>query len=89
MACYRTVIWKDPKNYYSYWGLGKIYYNKGEYNKAIENYLKALAINPNLTDIHLNLGVAYKSTNDRGKARECFEKYLMIDKNHKKVRKEL
>ena len=89
MECYRTAIQKDPKNSLAYKNLGIIYDDKGQFDDAIEHYLKALAIKPNYVNCHFNLGLAYKSTNRRGKARECFEKCLSIDKNDDRARKEL
>ena len=65
------------------------YNNSREYNKAIEHYLRVLAINPNYTDCHYNLGLVYLRVKNRGKPGECFEKCLIIDENSELARKKL
>lgn len=59
--------------------LGNIYFTLGNRGLAKENYIKAININSNLTDAHLNLGIAYYY---EGKLKESsieFEKVLKID----------
>ncbi len=57
-------------------GLGNAYARKGEYDKAIEEYEKALALNPTHVEAHNNLGNAYLSKGKYDKAIEEYEKAL-------------
>jgi tetratricopeptide (TPR) repeat protein len=58
--------------------MGNCYSHKGEYQKAIEFYLKTLEKFPNNKELILSIGNAYGNLNDFGKATEWFNK-LKID----------
>ena len=45
----------------AYLNSGDAYYNKGLYDKAIENYTKAIQINPEYASVYLHRGVAFDS----------------------------
>lgn len=49
-------------NYNAEWynNRGLAYYYKGRYNKAIEDYTRAIALDPNCDSAHHNLKVAYQ-----------------------------
>jgi len=53
---------------------GDSYAQQGRYPEAIQAYLRAVAANPNLTGIYLNLGLAYFKLGDFRKAASAFEK---------------
>jgi tetratricopeptide (TPR) repeat protein len=48
------------------------YYNRGEYEKAIEAYKRAIELNPDFTEAYYHLGMAYSSL---GKYKEAVEAY--------------
>ncbi len=64
----RNITWKDPQtlwedvlakfpnNIKAHNGLGVIFKNEGEYDKAVEQFKKALKINRNYAPIYYNLG---------------------------------
>ena len=39
--------------------MGLIYDKRGQYNKAIENYTKAIEISPDYSDAYSNRGISY------------------------------
>ena len=51
----------------------------GEFDVALENYKKALSINPNLTEAYNNLGLIYKKQGKINKAKEIFKKVININ----------
>ena len=64
------------------------YFKKGEYNKAISDYNKAIAIDPNLTVADLNRGFTYrqlgeydKAILDYSKAIELYPRYALAYNN--------
>ena len=54
--------------------LGFIYYSAGKQADAIECFKKALKINPNYTEVSLNLSVAYNEMGEFDKARDIYAK---------------
>ena len=64
------------------------YSQEGEYSKALSDYNKAIAIDPNLTVAYLNRGVTYrqlgeydKAISDYSKAIELFPRYALAYNN--------
>ncbi len=64
---------RTMKNY------GDYFLNNKEYEMAIAQYNKAIAINPNLSEAYSNLGIAYKFIGDNKAAITHFEKALSYD----------
>lgn len=54
----------DKKNFQSYYSLGIVYTDMSEYEKATENYLKALEINNQSAEAHNNLANLFSSLNN-------------------------
>ena len=54
--------------------LGFIYYSAGKHQNAIKYFKKALEINPNYTEVSLNLSVAYNEMGEFDKARDIYAK---------------
>jgi|GEM_PF-3771313 len=57
----------------AYLTIGNAYAHKGQYDKAIENYNKAIQLNPNLAEAYYNRGVAYKHKGQYDKAISDFQ----------------
>ena len=52
--------------------LGVVFYQRGDYEGAIQNIRKALQVNPNDPDASFNLGNAYAETGRLDEALPCF-----------------
>ncbi len=61
---------------------GAAYYKKGELDRAIANFDKAIALNPKFADAYNNRGVAYFGQGDKEKAIADFRNALEIDPSH-------
>jgi len=55
------ITLKDPKDDDAYYNRGNTYYDKGQYDKAISDYSKAVEINPKFADAYINRGIAHYS----------------------------
>jgi|GEM_PF-682777 len=54
--------------------MGRIHYNRGEYQKAIDIWEGILSQQPDDKEVQINLGRAYFQVGDSGKAQEYFDK---------------
>jgi tetratricopeptide (TPR) repeat protein len=85
-AQYKDVIAKDPKNYDAIVGLGNLYFDTGQSEKAIEMYQKALEINPNDINVRTDMGTMYRKIGNIDRAVEEFKKSIKIDPRHEQSR---
>ncbi|OHE57632.1 MAG: hypothetical protein A2Z47_13215 [Thermodesulfovibrio sp. RBG_19FT_COMBO_42_12] len=58
---------------------GNSYYHKGEYDKAVEEYSKAIALNPNYAEAYSNRGAAYNEKGQYDKAIEDSIKAIALN----------
>lgn len=56
-------------------------FNKGNYDKAVEDYSKAIAINPNIADAYVNRGLAYSRSGKIDNAIEDYNKAIAMNPN--------
>jgi tetratricopeptide (TPR) repeat protein len=63
----------DPKCADGYLELGNLSAGNRQWEQAIGHYLNAIQADPELSDAHYRLGVAYQRTGDQAKAREQFQ----------------
>jgi tetratricopeptide (TPR) repeat protein len=62
--------------------MGTCYRNTGRPDRAVEEYRKALAINPRHLNAHRNLGVVLAfDLGDKKQAIKAFEEYLRLSPN--------
>lgn len=80
-------ISKDSSNVFN--SLGVLFRKKGDFNKALKNYEKALRIHPEETYILYNVGRLYLDMKDPAKATEFFEKAVLIDPDFKEAKQVL
>ena len=66
-----------------------MYYNKSNYEKALEYYNKALSHEQENVEIYYWLGKVYKADKKKKKAKEMWEKVLEIDSEHKGAKMQL
>lgn len=71
----------DPKVDVAYLQLGNLEYAQTAYPAAIAAYKKAIAGNPDGSEAHYRLGLAYKRAGQQGQAQTEFDKYKQLDKN--------
>jgi len=69
--------------------LGKFYFINGKYDKAIEEFKKAIALNPGKSETYYNLGLVYEAKNNLEEARKMYEKAIEIDPNNKLAKEHL
>jgi len=70
----------DPGCSEAYLQLGIISSDRGDFEKAIGFYLKAIEANPQLSDAHYRLGVAYQRTGDSAKATRELDLHDQLEK---------
>lgn len=63
----------DPKCADGYLQLGNLSAGQSQWEQAIGLYLKAIQANPELSEVHYRLGVAYERTGETAKAKEQFQ----------------
>jgi len=63
---------KSPMNYRLHYNLGFRYQAQDMYDKALEQYLIALKLNPDYAKIHNNLGIVYQALKRPDKAMEHY-----------------
>ncbi|OHD69156.1 MAG: hypothetical protein A2W19_06100 [Spirochaetes bacterium RBG_16_49_21] len=73
---YIIILAFNPDDLVANHRIGHALYKKKEYKKAREHLLKAITIDPNLTDILLPLGISCYHLSDYEKAEECLTKSL-------------
>ena len=62
----------DPKCADAYFQLGNLSAGQKQWRQAIDQYVKAIQANPELSDAHYRLGVAYERVGAEAKAKEQF-----------------
>ena len=81
-----TAITLDPEYDAGYFMLGRVYSDKGDYDRASEYYRKALAVSlktlgpdhPDVATVYNNLGIACSYKGEYGRTVEYFQKALAI-----------
>ncbi len=56
------------------------FHNQGSLDQAVDEYQKALKLNPNFVEVHMNLGAIYVDRKDYDKATQQFKK--VVELNH-------
>ncbi len=57
---------------------GVMAYHNGQYERALEQFKKAIEIDPSFTEAYNNLGLTYTETNDETRATEAFRKAIEL-----------
>jgi cytochrome c-type biogenesis protein CcmH/NrfG len=71
-----------PDNVKAWTQLGHLYFDTGQYEKAIQAYDKSLELDPSRPDVWTDLGVMYRRTGDPNQAVKCFDRALSINPGH-------
>ncbi len=72
-SLWHDVTIKSPKNGRGLMNYGLVFMGKGEYDKALEYYLKALEYSPNYAYLHINLAITYERLGKNDLAKKHFE----------------
>jgi tetratricopeptide (TPR) repeat protein len=86
---FRHAVQVTQSNYLAYNNLGFYLSNKGRSAEAMQNYLKALEINPNYEDAHNNVGYALAARKQYAEAIVHYQAALKIKPNHTEVHNNL
>lgn len=71
-------IYDDPEIYFE---KGRLYYNQGKINMAIDNFLESIKLDPGHYEALYGLAVAYESIGDAQEAQRYLQKALKINPN--------
>ncbi len=75
---YRIILTFNPDDLVANHRIGHALYKKEDYKRAKEHLLRAITIDPGLTDILLPLGISCYNLSEYEKAEECLTKSLKI-----------
>jgi tetratricopeptide (TPR) repeat protein len=62
---------------------------KKQYDVSLNNYIKALNLEPSNPDIHYNIGTAFQAKGDLIRAKKAYSRTLELNPNHKEARSAL
>lgn len=79
-------IYNDTEIFYEQ---GRLYYNKGDINKAIGKFLKVIEINQGHSNALYSLGLSYELKGKTSEAKKYFEKVLELNPNNEEIIKKL
>jgi Tfp pilus assembly protein PilF len=65
----------------TFYNLGALSYNKGEFKEAVGAYEQAIALKPDYALAHRELGYSYMEIKELAKARKHFQRYLELQPN--------
>ena len=76
------IVKENPKDVASWTSLGNLYFDNGDFQKAIAAYTKSLELHPNNADVLTDLGVMYRRSGQPKKAIELFDEAAKVDPKH-------
>jgi len=76
------VTKENPDDAAAWTSLGNLYFDSGNYQKAVTAYTTSLGLKPNDANVITDLGVMYRRTGQPNKAIEEFDKAAKIDPKH-------
>ena len=68
VSCTMGIYHRHRQDYEVYYSQGNAYYDRGDYDDAINSYRLAISINPDYADAHYNMGYAYEKKGDNDNA---------------------
>ena len=80
-ALLQKAVAADPKLAEAYVQLGMVYAARANFAQAIEKYKKAVEINPQSTEAHYRLALAYKRVGEDQKSEQEMQLYKQADKS--------
>jgi tetratricopeptide (TPR) repeat protein len=81
VAAFEEMILKDPQNAQTRAQLGNLYYDLGQYQKAIDAYQESLKLQPNDPNVETDEATCYHYLGQHAKALEILDKVLLHHPN--------
>lgn len=78
----KELIRSDPNNVIAYCGLGNIYIQNREFDKAIDIFQEAVKVDDANPEVYVGLGNAYSQKGDVEKSSQFLNKALALDGNN-------
>jgi tetratricopeptide (TPR) repeat protein len=90
----RCGVWKNEKALWNdvisqYQTVPRVYYNRGivfmnekNYDRAIQDYSKAIELNPNYTEAYYNRGIVFTNENNYDRAIQDYSKAIELNPNY-------
>jgi tetratricopeptide (TPR) repeat protein len=78
IASYRTVQQLLPDDYATIFNIGQILHQKGDEAAAVQEYLKAITLNPDDGTFRLALGISLERLQKRAEAAAAYGEYLRL-----------
>jgi cytochrome c-type biogenesis protein CcmH/NrfG len=76
----------NPSNIDAWTQLGNVYFDSGNFTKAITAYEKSIALSPNNANVLTDLGVMYRRNGQPEKAVGAFDRAIAVDPGHQQSR---
>lgn len=83
---FQEILAKDPKNLQALVALGNIFFDTGQDLQAIENYERALAIEPGNNNVRTDMAVCYRRAKRPDRAIEELKRVISSDPRHPQSR---
>lgn len=77
-----SEVTNNPERFQAWTQLANLYYDTGQYDKAVKAYETSLDLHAGNANIWTDLGVMYRRTNRSEKAIEAFDKAIAMDPTH-------
>jgi len=82
---FSEIIFNSPDNSEAHYQVGLMYAQRGEIDKAIKEFEKAVSLDQEFTMVYLNLGRSYETKEEYEKALETYKKAFTLDPGLKNV----
>lgn len=79
LSLWQDVVRKSPDKARGYNNLGMAFFGKGQYEKALEMYERAIVLNSSYWEYYINRGYTYEEMGQRDKAMEDFDKSIALN----------
>ena len=80
---YKAALARDPRDLEANIGLGNLEFDSGQWQKAIDYYSRALAIDPTNADVRVDRAVAYHATGQNDTAKKDLLRVTREKPTHK------
>ena len=83
---YEKLTADDPQNAENWIQLGNLYFDTGQYGKAINAYRESLELAPNNANVWTDLGIMYRRSSNPEEALKSFDQAIKTDPRHEQSR---